>query len=63
MSEAQVNIAIRWFMGYGLHCRIIRVSTHICQREERFQQNLRAGAEACLWAKIATADVCTLMPR
>src|SRR4051794_21315830 len=61
MREAQVNIAIRWFIGYGLHEKLPDHSslTRIRQRwgEERFHKIFRRTVEACLKAKIATAEV------
>jgi len=61
MREAQVNIAIRWFLGYGLHEKLPHHSslTRIRQRwgEERFRKIFKRTVEACLTAKIATAEV------
>ncbi|WP_128932066.1 transposase [Bradyrhizobium zhanjiangense] len=61
MREAQVNIAIRWFAGYGLHEQLPHHSslTRIRQRwgEERFRRIFKRTVEACLKAKIATAEV------
>lgn len=61
MREAAVNIAIRWFVGYGLHERLPHHSslTRIRQRwgEERFRRIFKRTVEACLKAKIATAEV------
>ncbi|MDE0000916.1 MAG: IS1182 family transposase [Rhodospirillaceae bacterium] len=61
MREAQVNIAIRWFIGYGLHERLPDHSslTRIRQRwgAERFREIFQRTVEACLEAKIATAEV------
>ena len=61
MREAQVNIAIRWFTGYGLHEELPHHSslTRIRQRwgEERFRRIFKRTVEACLQAKIATAEV------
>jgi IS5 family transposase len=61
MREAQVNIAIRWFIGYGLHEELPHHSslTRIRQRwgEERFHRIFKRTVEACLQAKIATAEV------
>ena len=61
MREAQVNIAIRWFIGYGLHERLPDHSslTRIRQRwgEERFREIFRRTVTACLDAKIATAEI------
>ncbi|MET4448608.1 transposase [Bradyrhizobium sp. GM2.2] len=61
IREAQVNIAIRWFAGYGLHEQLPHHSslTRIRQRwgEERFRRIFKRTVEACLKAKIATAEV------
>ena len=61
MREAQVNIAIRWFIGYGLHERLPDHSslTRIRQRwgEARFWEIFQRTVAACLDAKIATAEV------
>ena len=61
MREAQVNIAIRWFIGYGLHERLPDHSslTRIRQRwgEARFRRIFQRTVAACLDAKIATAEV------
>ncbi|TGN73358.1 transposase [Bradyrhizobium yuanmingense] len=61
IREAQVNIAIRWFAGYGLHEQLPHHSTltRIRQRwgEERFLRVFKRTVEACLKAKIATAEV------
>ena len=61
MREAQVNIAIRWFIGYALHERLPDHSslTRIRQRwgEERFREIFRRTVTACLDAKIATAEI------
>lgn len=61
MREAQVNIAIRWFVGYGMHEQLPHHSslTRIRQRwgEERFRRIFKRTVEACLKAKIATAEV------
>jgi transposase len=61
MREAQVNIAIRWFIGYGLHEKLPDHSslTRIRQRwgEERFRKIFKRTVETCLKAKIATAEV------
>ena len=58
MREAQVNIAIRWFIGYGLHERLPDHSslTRIRQRwgEERFREIFKRTVMACLEARIAT---------
>ncbi len=61
MREAQVNIAIRWFIGYGLRERMPDHSslTRIRQRwgEQRFREIFKRTVTACLGAKIATAEV------
>src|SRR3954464_2782371 len=61
MREAQVNLAIRWFVGYGLHETLPDHSslTRIRQRwgPERFKAILTRTVEACGAAKIATGEV------
>lgn len=61
MREAQVNIAIRWFVGYGLHEVLPDHSslTRICQRwgEGRFQRIFERTVQACIDAKIAKGEV------
>ena len=61
LREARVNLAIRWFIGYGLHERLPDHSslTRIRQRwgEERFRKIFKRTVAACLEAKIATAEV------
>ncbi|MET4323858.1 transposase [Bradyrhizobium sp. RT5a] len=61
IREAQVNIAVRWFAGYGLHEQLPHHSSlrRIRQRwgEERFRRIFKRTVEACLKAKIATAEV------
>lgn len=61
MREAYVNIAIRWFIGYGLGEALPDHSslTRIRQRwgAERFHRIFKRTVEACLKAKIATAEV------
>lgn len=61
MREAQVNLAIRWFIGYALHERLPDHSslTRIRQRwgEERFRAIFQRTVTACLDAKIATGEV------
>ena len=61
MREAQVNLAIRWFAGYGLHEVLPDHSslTRIRQRwgPERFKAILARTVEACVAAKIATGEV------
>src|SRR3954464_4593010 len=52
MREAQVNLAIRWFSGYGLHETLPDHSslTRIRQRwgAERFKAILTRSAQACV---------------
>jgi hypothetical protein len=54
MREAHVNIAIRWFIGYGVHEKLPDHSslTRIRQRwgEERFRQIFKRTVKACLVA-------------
>ena len=61
LREAQVNIAIRWFIGYGLEDRLPDHSslTRIRQRwgEERFREIFRRTVRTCLDAKVAKAEV------
>ena len=61
MREAQVNLAIRWFAGYRLHERLPDHSslTRIRQRwgEQRFREIFKRTVQACLDAKIATAEI------
>jgi len=61
MREAQVNLAIRWFIGYGLHEALPDHSslTRIRQRwgAERFKAILTRSAQACVRAKVATGEV------
>ena len=61
MREAQVNLAIRWFIGYGLHEQLPDHSslTRIRQRwgERRFREIFRRTVRACLDAKVAKAEV------
>jgi transposase len=61
MREAQVNLAIRWFVGYGLHEALPDHSslTRIRQRwgAIRFKALLARTVEACIAAKIATGEV------
>ena len=71
LREAQVNIAIRWFAGYGLHEVLPDHSslTRIRQRwgAERFRRIFERTVKACLAAKIAKGEVvhidASLMPR
>jgi transposase len=61
MREAQVNLAIRWFCGYGLHEALPDHSslTRIRQRwgAERFRRIFERTVRACLEARIAKAEV------
>jgi transposase len=61
MREAQVNLAIRWFIGYSLHEALPDHSslTRIRQRwgVERFRQIFERTVRACITAKIATGEV------
>src|SRR5215510_9853093 len=61
LREAQVNLAIRWFCGYGLHEKLPDHSslTRIRQRwgAERFRRIFQRTVRACLDARIATGDV------
>jgi transposase len=61
MREAQVNIAIRWFVGYGLHEALPDHSslTRVRQRwgVERFRRIFQRTVRACVEAKIAKGEV------
>ena len=61
MREAQVNLAIRWFVGYGLHEVLPDHSslTRIRQRwgAERFRRIFDHTVQACMAAKIATGEI------
>ena len=61
MREAAVNIAIRWFVGYGVHEALPDHSslTRIRQRwgAQRFRQIFERTVQACIAAKIATGEV------
>ena len=61
MREAQVNVAIRWFVGYGLHEMLPDHSslTRIRQRwgAERFRWIFQRSVKACVEAKIAKGEV------
>lgn len=61
MREAQVNLAIRWFTGYGLHEALPDHSslTRIRQRwgAERFRRIFERTVQACIAARIATGEV------
>lgn len=61
MREAAVNVAIRWFCGFGLTERLPDHSslTRIRQRwgEQRFRRIFERTVEACVSAKIAKGEV------
>ncbi len=61
MREAQVNLAIRWFAGYGLHETLPDHSslTRIRQRwgADLFRQVFARTVQACVAAKIAKGEV------
>jgi transposase len=61
MREAQVNLAIRWFVGYGLHEILPDHSslTRIRQRWgcDRFQKIFQRTVQACIAAKIAKGEI------
>jgi IS5 family transposase len=61
MREAQVNLAIRWFIGYGLHEALPDHSslTRIRQRwgAARFRQIFERTVQACVAAGIAKGEV------
>ena len=61
LREAQVNVAIRWFIGYGLHERLPDHSslTRIRQRwgAELFREVFTCTVQTCLKAGIATGEV------
>ena len=61
MREAQVNIAIRWFAGYGLHEGLPDHSslTRIRQRwgPGRFRRIFERTVKACLDARIAKGEI------
>ena len=56
-----MNIAIRWFIGYGLEDRLPDHSSLTRSRrgrgEERFREIFRRTVRACLAAKVAKAEV------
>ena len=66
MREAQVNLAIRWFFGYGLHEALPDHSslTRIRQRwgAERFRRIFQRTVKACMAARIAIGEVVTSTP-
>ena len=61
MREAQVNLAIRWFIGYGLHEELPDHSslTRIRQRwgAERFRRIFERTVKACIDARIASGEI------
>lgn len=61
MREAQVTIAIRWFVGYGLHEALPDHSSLTCIRqrwgEERFRRTFQRTVQACINAKIAKGEI------
>src|SRR5579863_8331456 len=61
LREAQVNIAIRWFIGYGLHEVLPDHSslTRIRQRwgVEKFRLIFERTVKACVAAKIASGEI------
>jgi len=61
MREAQVNIAIRWFAGYGLHEVLPDHSslTRIRQRwgDERFREIFERTVQSCVAAGVAKGEV------
>ena len=61
MREAAVNVAIRWFAGYGLTERLPDHSslTRIRQRwgEQRFRRVFERTVQACVAAKVAKGEV------
>ena len=61
MREAYVKIAIRWFIGYGVHEKLPDHSslTRIRQRwgADRFRKIFKRTVKACLQANIATGEI------
>jgi len=61
MREAQVNLAIRWFVGYAPHEQLLDHSslTRIHQRwgAERFRRIFQRSVQAYVAARIATGEV------
>lgn len=61
LREAQVNLAIRWFVGYGLHEALPDHSslTRIRQRwgADRFRRIFARTVQACIAAKIAAGEI------
>nr|WP_245319907.1 transposase [Bradyrhizobium sp. LMTR 3] len=61
LREAQVNLAIRWFVGYGLHELLPDYSslTRIRQRwgADRSRNIFKRTVRACIAARIATGEI------
>ncbi|MQP63719.1 hypothetical protein GE253_00010 [Niveispirillum sp. SYP-B3756] len=61
MREAQVNLAIRWFIGYGLHEPLPDHSslTRIRQRwgADRFRRIFVRTVQSCIAARIAKGEI------
>ncbi len=61
LREARAHLAIRWFIGYGLHEELPHHSslTRIRQRwgEARFKEIFRRTVQACLEANVAKGEV------
>ncbi len=61
LREARAHLAIRWFIGYGLHEDLPHHSslTRIRQRwgEARFKEIFRRTVQACLEANVAKGEV------
>lgn len=61
MREAQVNLAIRWFIGYGLHETVPDHSslTRIRQRwgADRFRRIFVRTVQSCIAARIAKGEI------
>jgi transposase len=61
MREAQVNLAIRWFAGYGLHDRLPDHSslTRIRQRwgADRFRRIFERTVQDCIAARVANGEI------
>lgn len=61
MREAQVNVAIRWFIGCGLHealpdhSSLTRIRQH--WGAERFRRIFQRAVHACITAKIAKGEI------
>ena len=63
MREAQVNIAIRWSIGHGLHQKLPHHSSRRIRQgwgEERFRTIFKLTVEACLKAKIRHGRGCAI---